>query len=384
MGYGFADFISPDAAKFALEICRETPRPGHQRKFKACWATGKQGTKADNSSDVFSNQRGSLAAALDSDEPCIHVGGLETTVLEEELRHLFESRYPSTCSVRLARDGCGESRGFAFVRFKSRLEFFDALRMMQDVPMHGTGMRISIAQQQGNPCLRPSNQEEPRNNSSALISRVTDQDVELAVKAAEAVSAVLKGHRLTGRFAPTSTFANVEAQRGTICAELSAPFSAADMSIRLESQARLAADAESLQTALAEWQQVPCSSNASGQMIGPDMTCSYGLQDGQVAPMYSAGMAGAWAAWMAASGAQFANVAEQQSTRSTNRIGEHPESVLVKVEKQQGENNSDSKLRSLWVDLPSCGMSSLLLQNKNSLFAAENDEARLVSIFGVV
>jgi len=124
------------------------------------------------------------SSVMDTEEPCMHVAGIETTVTEDELRRVFEYRYASISSVKLACDSWGESRGFAFIRFRSHPEFFDAIRTMQDMPLHGRGLRISVAQNQGN------QNKPPRNNG--VVN-------EFSSKVANAVAAVMDRHKQDGQ-----------------------------------------------------------------------------------------------------------------------------------------------------------------------------------------
>jgi RNA recognition motif-containing protein len=77
----------------------------------------------------------------------LFIGNLSWKATEEDLRPLFE-QYGTVVKINVVYDGyTHKSRGFGFVEMSSPEEAVDALEKLNDAPLMGRNLRISLAEE---------------------------------------------------------------------------------------------------------------------------------------------------------------------------------------------------------------------------------------------
>ncbi|KAG2322254.1 hypothetical protein Bca4012_056956 [Brassica carinata] len=127
IGYGFIEFISPDAAERALQTYNKTLIPGlvPPRRFKLSWALKK--TTRESTDSIF-------------------VDDLADDVTDDMLLKTFTDHgYSSAISAAVSTDtSTGRSRGYGFVRFSDHGQMLLAMERMNGVECSNRPMRIGL------------------------------------------------------------------------------------------------------------------------------------------------------------------------------------------------------------------------------------------------
>mmetsp|Transcript_7920 Transcript_7920/g.23852 ORF Transcript_7920/g.23852 Transcript_7920/m.23852 type:complete len:656 (+) Transcript_7920:64-2031(+) len=127
-GYGFLSTRTPDDARRITAMANGTPIPGTLRSWRLNY--GRNG--GDRSSgDVI--------------EANVFAGDLDPSVSDFDLMQLFRSRYPSVRHCKVMCDATGKSRGFAFVRFGSKVEADRSVHELNGYPLKGRMMKLNVA-----------------------------------------------------------------------------------------------------------------------------------------------------------------------------------------------------------------------------------------------
>lgn len=131
-GFGFIDFRTVNDAAAVFKALCDAPIPSApDRRFRLKWGI----TKSDADMRVIQQANGFSA----------YVGNLPAEVNEAKLLSFFRRFFPSVISAKLIKGIDGVSKGYGFVRFNTKREVDDAIRLLNGSKEFGKGIKVSEA-----------------------------------------------------------------------------------------------------------------------------------------------------------------------------------------------------------------------------------------------
>lgn len=138
MGFGFAEFVTLDAAKAAIKLLTGKLLDGHLLEFSLA-----DKTHSVKKSVKRTRARGKIGTCKVSNK--LSIKNLAFQATKSEVRKLF-SLYGNVRTVRIPKSMSNSNRGFAFVEFESKSDAVNALEALQHTHLYGRHLILDFAQ----------------------------------------------------------------------------------------------------------------------------------------------------------------------------------------------------------------------------------------------
>ena len=131
-GFGFIDFRTVNDAATVFKLLCDAPIPNFpDKRFRLKWGI----TKSDADLKVIQQANGYSA----------YVGNLPVDVNEAKLLNYFRKYFPKVISAKLIKGIDGISKGYGFVKFNTKKEVDEAIRLLNGSKELGNGIKVNEA-----------------------------------------------------------------------------------------------------------------------------------------------------------------------------------------------------------------------------------------------